>query len=468
MPDNNDRLDLVILGGGPGGYIAGIRAGQLGLKAALIESERLGGICLNWGCIPTKALLKNAEVLSHLQEAETWGIRIEGMSLDFPKVVKRSRDVSDRLSKGVASLLRKAGCEVVAGRGRLAAPDLVEVALDAGGTRTIRTDRVIVATGARPRPLPGLDFDRKTILTSREAMLQSEVPKSLLVVGAGAIGVEFAYMYQVFGTQVTLVEMLDHILPVEDDEVALELEKIFRKRSIAVHTKTKVEKLEATADGVRAVLATPNGPVPVEAQKALIAIGVQGNIEDLGLEAVGVRTERSFIPVDRATYQTNVPRVYAIGDVIGPPLLAHVASAEGVVAVEKIAGREHPPLDYDKIPGCTYCQPQVASIGLTERAARERGIEVKIGRFPFRASGKSLAIGETQGFVKLLFDARYGGLIGAHILGADATEMIAELGLGMTLETTAREILDTVHAHPTLAESVAEAAGVAYGEALNI
>ncbi len=463
-----EALDLVILGGGPGGYIAGIRAGQLGMKTALVEADRLGGICLNWGCIPTKALLKSAEVFSHLGEAETWGIKIEGMSLDFPRVIKRSRDVSDRLSKGVAALLKKAGCEAIAGRGRLIEPNLVEVTLDSGGTRALRTNRVMLATGARPRSLPGLELDRRTILTSKEAMLLPEVPKSLLIVGAGAIGVEFAYLYQVFGSKITLVEMLDHILPIEDDEVALELEKIFRKRGMAVHVKTKVERLERTEAGVRAVLATPSGPVPVEAEKALIAIGLQGNVEDLGLEALGVRIERSFIPVNLDTYETNVPGIYAIGDVIGPPLLAHVASAEGVVAVERMAGHERPSLDYGKIPGCTYCQPQVASIGLTERAAREKGIDLKIGRFPFRASGKSLAINETQGFVKLLFDARYGGLVGAHILGSEATEMIAELGLGMTLETTAREILDTVHAHPTLSESVAEAAGVAYGEALNI
>jgi dihydrolipoamide dehydrogenase len=299
-------------------------------------------------------------------------------------------------------------------------------------------------------------------------MVLPEVPKSLLIVGAGAIGVEFAYMYRVFGAEVTLVEMLDHILPIEDEEISLELEKIFKKRGITVHTKSRVESLVKTPSGVKAVLSTPGGPVEVEGEKALVAIGVAGNVENLGLSALGVKVEKGFVPVDRTTYATNVPGLYAIGDLIGPPLLAHVASAEGVIAVERMAGRNRPPLNYEKIPGCTYCQPQVASIGLTERAAKERGIAVKIGRFPFRASGKSLALGDTAGMVKLLFDEKYGGLVGAHILGSEATEMIAELGLGMTLETTWREILDTVHAHPTLAETIAEAAGVAYGEALNI
>jgi dihydrolipoamide dehydrogenase len=472
MAGPQDRLDLVILGGGPGGYIAGIRAGQIGLKTALVEVDRVGGICLNWGCIPTKALLKNAEVWSHLQEAAVWGIQVESMRLDFPKVIKRSRDVSDRLSKGVTGLLRKYGCALYAGRGRILGRDGdgFAIEIEGGEGRQILTSaRVLIATGARPRALPGLPFDREKILTSREAMLLPSVPRSMLIVGAGAIGVEFAYMYQVFGCEVTLVEMLDHILPVEDDEIALELEKIFRKRGIAVHTTTKVDAIEVTPTGIKATLATPQGSIPIEADKALIAIGLAGNSEDLGLEAIGVKPERGWIEVDRSDYQTQIPGIYAIGDVIGPPLLAHVASAEGLVAVGHMAGRlEHPPLDYNRIPGCTYCQPQVASIGMTEREAVEAGLEVKIGRFPFRASGKSLAINETQGFVKLIFDARYGGLVGAHILGSEATEMIAELGLGMTLETTYREILDTVHAHPTLAESVGEAAGVAYGEALNL
>jgi dihydrolipoamide dehydrogenase len=326
---------------------------------------------------------------------------------------------------------------------------------------------VIVATGARPRPLPGVPFDREAILTSREAMTLSEVPKRLLIVGAGAIGVEFAYMYQVFGAEVVLVEMLEHLLPVEDDEIAAELEKIFRKSGIEVHTATRVEGLVRTESGVRGSLRTPGGALEVEADKALVAIGLQGNIEDLGLEELGVRTEKSYIAVDRTDYRTDVPGIHAIGDVIGPPLLAHVASAEAIACVEQIAGREREPLDYARMPGCTYCRPQVASIGLTERAAKEQGIEVRIGRFPFRASGKALALGESHGFVKILYDAKYGGIVGAHMIGPEVTELLAELGLGMTLETTWHEVLGTVHAHPTLSEAIAEATGAAYGESVN-
>jgi dihydrolipoamide dehydrogenase len=468
-----ERWDLVVLGGGPGGYVAGIRAGQLGLKVAVAEAERVGGICLNWGCIPTKALLKNAEIYEHVQEALTWGLIIDGLGLDFPKVIKRSRDVSDRLTKGVAALLKKYKCELVSGRGRIARDPsgtgfLVAVTGPDGALQTLSAERVMIATGARPRQIPGLPFDREVILTSREAMTLPEVPKSLLIVGAGAIGVEFAYMYRVFGAKVTLVEMLDHILPVEDDEIALELEKIFRKSGVEVFPRTRVERLERTEHGVKGILQTPTGPVQVEAERALIAIGLQGNVENLGLEELGITPQRSFIPVDKIRYETSVPGIFAIGDVIGPPLLAHVASAEALAAVERIAGHERPAIDYGRIPGCTYCRPQVASIGLTERAAREKGIELKIGRFPFRASGKSLAINETQGFVKILFDAKYGGVVGAHILGSEATEMIAEVGLGMTLETTGREILDTIHAHPTLSEAVMEATGAAYGESINV
>lgn len=461
-----ERWDLAIIGGGPGGYVAGIRAGQLGLKTVVIESQHLGGICLNWGCIPTKALLKNAEVLSHLKHGEFWGIKVKGLELDFTQVVKRSRDVAGQLSKGVAYLLKKYKADVIDGRARLTAPGRVEVTLPDGSTQQVEADHIIVATGARARQLPGAEFDGETILSYREAMVLPKVPKSLLVVGAGAIGVEFAYMYQVFGSEITIVEMMDRLLPVEDRECSKELERVFKKRKMKIHTSTKVESIKKTKKGVEAVLQTPKGSVTVEAEKALIAIGVQGNTEDLGLEQLGVEMDRGYIKVDTSTYQTNVPGIYGIGDIIGPPWLAHVASAEGVVAVTRIAGREHPGIDYGKIPGCTYCQPQVASVGLTEDAAREAGMELKVGKFPFRASGKSLAIGETDGFVKLIFDAKYGGLVGAHIIGSEATEMIAELGLGLTLETTYQEILDTVHAHPTLAEAVAEATGLAYDEAL--
>jgi len=513
----DQRWDLAIVGGGPGGYIAGIRAGQLGMKSVLVEADRVGGICLNWGCIPTKALLRNAEVWRLFREARTWGVTCSDLGYDFGKVVKRSRDVSDRLSKGVSGLLKKYGCAQKSGWARLAGsgPDgfVIEIA-SAGGSgagssgsgtgssgpgtsssgtaaaspgsgkgssgspgeaaavERIIARRVLIATGARPRALPSTPFDRETILTSREAMVLPAVPESLLIVGAGAIGVEFASIYEAFGSRVTIVEMLDHLLPIEDDEVARELEKIFQKRGVAVHTSTRVETLEKVdingRPGVRAQLTTPKGPVTVEAEKALVAIGLIGNTEDLGIEQVGVTVERSFIQASRDTYETSVPGIFAIGDVIGPPLLAHVASAEALVAVERMAGHDRPPLDYGQIPGCTYSHPQVASVGLTERKAREQGLDLKIGRFPFRASGKSLAQGETAGFVKLIYDARYGGLLGAHIIGSEATELIAELGLGLHLETTGRDILDTVHAHPTLAEAVAEATGDAFGEALNI
>lgn len=471
MSSEPGRRDLLIIGGGPGGYVAGIRAGQLGMRAAVIEAERVGGICLNWGCIPTKALLRNAEVLSYVRNASTWGIVLDGFELDFRKVVARSRGVSDRLARGVTALLGKYGCELIPGRARIAGRRgedlLLEVGEPAGATTELSAGRILVATGGRPRQIPGVPFDGDRIITSREAMVLPEVPERLLVVGAGAIGVEFAFMYNTFGSKVVLVEMLDQVLPVEDTEVAKELERSLRKSGISVHTSTRVDTLERTESGVRAVLHAPSGEVVVDADRALVAIGVQGNTGDLGLEAIGVRVGKSFIQVDRRTYATDAAGVYAVGDVIGPPLLAHVASAEAVAAVEGMAGRERPPLDPDRIPGCTYCHPQVASIGLTERAAAERGLDVRIGRFPFRANGRSLAVGDTAGFVKLLFDAKSGRLLGAHIIGPEATELIAELGLGMTLETTGQHILRTIHAHPTLSEAVMEAAGVAYGEALS-
>ncbi len=472
MAAGSERLDLLVVGGGPGGYVAGIRAGQLGMKVAVVEAERVGGICLNWGCIPTKALLRNAEVMHYLRNASTWGIRIEGFELDFPKVVARSRGVSDRLARGVTALLKKYNCALVQGRGRIVGrrgDDLVlEVSEPSGPAREIRAGRILIATGGRPRQIPGVPFDGERVLTSREAMVLPEVPERLLIIGAGAIGVEFAYMYNIFGSKVILVEMLDQILPFEDTEVAKELEKSLRKSGISVHTGTRAGAIEKTDGGVKAILQAPSGEIAVDASRALVAIGVQGNTEDLGLEALGVRVEKSFIQVDRGTYETDAPGVFAIGDVIGPPLLAHVASAEAVAAVEGMAGRKSPPLDPDRIPGCTYCNPQVASIGLTESAAAVRGLDVKIGRFPFRASGKSLAVGETAGFVKLLFDAKTNGLVGAHIIGPEATELIAELGLGMTLNVTAQQILDTIHAHPTLSEAVMEAAGAAYGESVHI
>ena len=465
---NSDHWDVAIVGGGPGGYVAGIRSAQLGLRTVVIESQHLGGICLNWGCIPTKALLKNAELYAHLKNGDFWGIHAQGISLDFGRVVERSREVANQLNRGVGFLLKKYKSDVIDGRARLTAANRLTVELSAGGERTVSADHIVIATGARPRRLPGVEFDGERILTSKEAMILPQIPKSMLIIGAGAIGVEFAYMYQAFGAQVTIVEMLDRLLPVEDHEVSQELGRIFKKRKMNMLLSSKVSSLQRTKDGVSAKIETPKGEQTVDADVALVAIGVQGNIESLGLEEVGVKTDRGHIVVDKHSYQTNVPGVYAIGDVIGPPWLAHVASHEGLACVTQIAGQDHAPMDYEKIPGCTYCQPQVASIGLTEQVARERGLELKIGKFPFRANGKSLAIGETEGFVKLIFDAKYGGLVGAHIIGSEATEMIAELGLGLSLETTYQEILDTVHAHPTLAEAVADATGLAYDQCTSL
>ena len=458
----SDHWDVAVVGGGPGGYVAGIRAAQLGLKTVTIEGQHLGGICLNWGCIPTKALLKNAEVYSHLKDGEFWGIQTQSMSLDFPAVIERSRGVAAQLNKGVGFLLKKYRSDVIEGFAKLTAANQLEITESGGGTRKITADHIILSTGARARSIPGMEFDGETILSYKEAMTLPKVPKSMLIIGAGAIGVEFAYMYQVFGSEITLVEMQDRLLPVEDHEVSKELGRVFKKRGMGLMLSSQVKSLKKTKNGVTAIIQTPKGEQKIEAEKCLVAVGVQGNVENLGLETVGVQTDRDRIVVDKTNYKTNVPGIYAVGDIIGAPWLAHVASHEAVVCVEKIAGHDHPPIDYGQIPGCTYCQPQVASIGLTEAAAKERGIELKIGKFPFRASGKSLAIGETDGFVKVLYDAKYGGLVGAHIIGSEATELIAELGLGLTLETTFEEVLDTIHAHPTLSEAVADATAVAF------
>ena len=461
-----DHWQVAVVGGGPGGYVAGIRSAQLGLKTVVVESQHLGGICLNWGCIPTKALLKNAEVYEHVRHGEFWGIQTKGLSLDFGRVVARSREVAGQLSKGAAFLLKKYKSDTIDGYARLTAPGTLEVTLPDGTKRTITADHIILATGARPRQLPFAKCDGKKILTSKEAMTLENVPKSLLVVGAGAIGMEFAYLYQAFGSEVTVVEMQDRILPVEDEEISKELARIYQKKGMKILLGSSLEKLVTTKKGVSALVKTSKGEQTVDAEVCLVAIGVQGNVEDVGLDSVGVEVDRGHIAVDKKTYQTNVKGIYAIGDVIGPPWLAHVASHEGIVCVERIAGHDHPPVDYGHIPGCTYCQPQVASVGLTEQAAKEQGIAIKIGKFPFRANGKSLAIGETDGFVKVIYDAKYGGLLGAHIIGSGATEMIAEFGLGLTVESTYQEVLDTIHAHPTLSEASADATGVAWGRSV--
>ncbi|GJQ32378.1 MAG: dihydrolipoyl dehydrogenase [Ignavibacteriaceae bacterium] len=464
------KYDLAILGGGPGGYVAAIRAGQLGFKTVVIDKDNLGGICLNWGCIPTKSLLKNAEIYDNLSNhSSDFGISFKELSIDFSKVIKRSRDISERISKNVEMLIKKNKVDRVRGFGKLSSNRTIDILNESGEkVDSIEADNIIVATGARPRMVPSIPVDRKDIITSSEAMTLPELPSSLIVVGAGAIGIEFAYFYSVLGTKVTIIEMLDRILPVEDREVSDALAKSFKKRGIDIHTGAVVESATPGKNGVTVVITKDGKTTELKAEKVLSAIGVTGNVEGIGLEELGVEIFKNHIKVDKSNYATNVPGVYAIGDVIGPPWLAHVASAEGIHCVETLKGLHTTPVDYGNIPGCTYCQPQVASIGLTEEKANEMGYTLKIGKFPFMASGKAFAIGERDGFVKLIFDEKYGELLGAHIIGSEATEMIAELGIARALEGTYETIIKTVHAHPTLSESVMEAAAMANGEAIHI
>ena len=458
--------DIIIIGGGPGGYVAAIRAGQLGLKTLVVEKDKLGGVCLNWGCIPTKALLKNAEVYNLLKHADEYGFTFDNLKVDFSKAVKRSRDISGRLSKGIEFLFKKNKVDHIYGIAKVAAKGVVEVT-QAGKVDKISAKHIIVATGTKNRAIPGVAVDRKQIITSTEAMVLPEAPKRMIIIGAGEIGIEFAYFYNTYGTKVTVVEMMDSILPIEDREVTKTLRRIFEKSGVEIHTETKVESVKTGKEVVVTVSGKDGVKKELVGDVALVAIGVQGNTENLGLEALGVKIDKTFITVDK-NYKTNVDGMYAIGDVNGPPWLAHVASHEGVVCVEAIAGKNPHPVDYDNVPGCTYCQPQVASVGLTEEQAREKGYEIKVGRYPFRSHGKAMAINETEGFVKLIFDSKYGELLGAHIIGAEATEMLAELVTARTLETTAEQLIHTMHAHPTLSEGIGEAAMDAYGHALHV
>lgn len=459
--------DLIILGSGPGGYVAAIRAAQLKMKTALIERDALGGICLNWGCIPTKALLKSAEVFEEMSHAESFGLKVTNPQVNFPSVIKRSRDVADANSKGVEFLMKKNKIDVIYGTGVFKSANTLEISDSKGGKTTLSANHIIIATGGRPRSIPGIDIDGQLVITSREAMSLEVQPKSLIIMGAGAIGAEFAYFYNSIGSKVTLVEMMENILPVEDKEISKVVERSFKKSGIKIHTATKVESLKKLKNSVQVTVSAKGKTEVLAADKALMAIGIQGNIENLNLEGIGLKTERGFINVNE-WYETNVKGVYAIGDICGPPLLAHVASHEGSVCVEKIAGEHTHTIDYNSIPAGTYCQPQVASIGLTEEKAKEQGYETKIGKFPYSASGKARAIGAKEGMVKLIFEKKYGELLGAHIVGNEATELISELIMAKSLEATPVELGKTMHAHPTLAEMIMEAALAANDEAIHI
>jgi dihydrolipoamide dehydrogenase len=462
------NYDIIVVGSGPGGYVTAIRASQLGLKTAIVEREELGGICLNWGCIPTKALLKSANVFEYLSHAEDYGITVKDAKADFSGMVKRSRDVADGMSNGIKFLMKKNKIDVLTGNGVIKANKTVAVTDTAGkSTDYTATKGVIIATGARSRALPNLPQDGEKIIGYRQAMTLKSQPKKMVVVGSGAIGVEFAYFYNAIGTEVTVVEYLPNIVPVEDTDVSKQLEKSFKKTGIKVMTGSSVESVDTSGKNCIVSIKTAKGEEKIECDVVLSAVGIQANIENLGLEEVGIVVDKGRILVDDF-YQTNMTGFYAIGDVVPGPALAHVASAEGIVCVEKIAGHHPDAIDYGNIPGCTYCSPEIASVGMTEKAAKEAGIELKIGKFPFSASGKASAAGAKDGFVKLLFDAKYGELLGAHMIGANVTEMIAEIVAIRKLETTGEELIKTIHPHPTMSEAVMEAAAAAYGEVIHL
>lgn len=460
------KYDLIVIGSGPGGYVAAIRASQLGLKVGVVEKAEIGGICLNWGCIPTKALLKSANVFEYIKHAKDYGVEVKDFKADLPGMVKRSRDVAASNSKGVQFLFKKNKIDLIEGIGKLKKGGKVEV--DAAGKKTdYEAKHIIVATGGRSRELPSMKIDGKKIIGYREAMILNEAPKKLLVVGSGAIGVEFAYFYNSLGTEVTIVEFLPRIVPVEDEEVSKTLDKIFKKDGMKIYVNSEVTKVDTSGKGCVATVKTPDGEIKIEADIVLSAVGVSTNLEGIGLEDVGVKTDKGKVIVDDF-YKTNVPGVYAIGDIVKGPALAHVASAEGIICVEKIAGQNPEPLNYNNLPGCTYCSPEIASVGYTEEAAKKAGYEIKVGKFPFSASGKAKAAGATDGFVKVIFDAKYGEWLGAHFIGANVTEMIAEVVAARKLETTGHEIIKTVHPHPTMSEAIMEAAAAAYGEVIHI
>lgn len=461
--------DLIVIGTGPGGYVAAIRASQLGLKVAVVERESLGGICLNWGCIPTKALLKSAQVFNYINHAADYGIKVAGAEADFGGMISRSRGVANGMSKGIQFLLKKNKITVINGNGKLVRGKKVEVTDADGNKTTYAANHIIVATGGRARELPMLPIDGKKIIGYREAMSLPTQPKKMVIVGAGAIGVEFAYFYNAIGTEVTIVEYMHGLVPREDKDVSKELTKVYKKMGIKTIANSAVQSVDTNGEGcIVKIAANKDGKETIiECDVVLSATGVSANTENIGLETLGIITDRGLIPVDEF-YRTNIPGVYAIGDVVEGPALAHVASAEGIICVEKIAGENPAPLDYGNIPGCTYCSPEVASVGHTEETAKEAGYELKIGKFPFSASGKASAAGVKEGFVKLIFDAKYGELLGAHMIGANVTEMIAEIVSIRKLETTGHEIIKTVHPHPTMSEAIMEAAAAAYGEVIHL
>lgn len=457
-----DKYDVAIIGAGPGGYVAAIRAGQLGMRAAVVEREAVGGVCLNWGCIPSKSLLKNAEVLNIMKNASKFGISFENMKYDLGNAIARSRQVSDRLVKGVQFLLKKNKVDVIKGEGQIVSPGKIAVSPEG---QQIEAKNIIIATGARPRLLPGIEFDHEVVINSYDALKLQEVPKKLVVIGGGAIGVEFAYFYSVYGSQVTIIELLPHILPNEDEEISIILEKSLAKQGIEIMTGCSVKGITRQNGNGKVSFSSPSGHKEVEGDKILMAIGVAGNSE--GLEKIGIQVEKGFVKVNNKM-ATSVEGIYAIGDVTGPPLLAHVASAQGIVAIETIAGHETEDLIYENMPRATYCHPQVASLGLTEAQAKARGYKVKLGKFPFQANGKAIALDDFEGMVKFVVDAEFGELLGAHIIGPEASELLSEIGVAKQLEYSAQDIAKTVHAHPTLSEAIMEAALAAGEGAIHI
>jgi dihydrolipoamide dehydrogenase len=459
--------DVIVLGSGPGGYPAAIRASQLGKKVVIVEKESLGGICLNWGCIPTKALLKSAQVFEYAKHAADYGIEINDPKQNFEKIIKRSRGVADKMSKGIQFLMKKNKIDVVMGTGKLIAPGKMEVSAGDGKKQVLEAKNIVIATGGRARQLPALPIDGKKIIGYREAMILSQQPKSMLVVGSGAIGSEFAYFYNSLGTKITIVEFLPRIVPVEDEDISKELEKQFKKQGMEILTASEVISVDTKGDGITAKVKTAKGEISLQADIVLSAVGVVANIEGIGLEELGIKMDKGRIIVD-ANQQTNIPGIYAIGDCTPNQALAHKASKEGINAAEHLAGHKPEPIDYSNVPGCTYSSPEIASVGFTEKAAKDAGYEIKVGKFPFMASGKASASGATEGFVKVIYDAKYGEFLGCHMIGNNVTEMIAEAVVARKLETTAHEILNAIHPHPTMSEGLKEATAVAYGEAIDV